>query len=90
MSLRPITPDSAHTLVPTTFWKPTFCCICNGLILMTGGLECSNDKCHLTVHRWGGKEAVHENCKGEALSGKCPNESECQARLEHMFLILLT
>ena len=63
--------ECAHSFREHTYKQPTYCGICQGLLvgLWSQGFKCSC--CDLNVHRGGGV-GEHDDCKAEALLAACP------------------
>ncbi|KAL3913706.1 MAG: hypothetical protein SGILL_006380, partial [Bacillariaceae sp.] len=63
--------DLAHHFETYSFPKPTYCNICDGLLvgLWRQGMHCK--VCGFDVHHGEGKNG-HDDCKGEALLKACP------------------
>lgn len=59
-----------HEFVEHTYKRPTFCDVCNGLLvgLWSQGLQCK--KCGFNVHRGEGI-GEHDDCRAEALLKRC-------------------
>jgi len=69
---RRTTYEKAHNFQDYTYPSPTYCDICNGLLvgLWSQGLRCST--CGMNVHRGEGLEG-HDDCRAEALLTSCNN-----------------
>ena len=63
--------EHAHSFHEHTYKQPTYCGICNGLLvgLWSQGFKC--ELCDMNVHRGGGA-GDHDDCRAEALLAPCP------------------
>jgi len=68
---RESTQEHAHSFYEHSYKAPTYCQICNGLLvgLWSQGFRCKI--CHMNVHRGEGI-GDHHDCKGEAILTPCP------------------
>ena len=65
------TQEHAHSFHEHSYKAPTYCQICNGLLvgLWSQGFRC--EVCHMNVHRGEGL-GDHDDCKAEAMLAACP------------------
>ena len=67
--------DLAHSFETHNYKKPTYCDICNGLLvgLWRQGMQCK--LCKMNIHHGEGT-GEHDDCKSEALLRVCPGEAQ--------------
>ena len=65
--------EKPHIFEKHTYGKPTFCDVCDGLLvgLFSQGLQCKY--CKMNVHHGEGK-GEHDDCKGEAILTPCKGQ----------------
>ena len=73
--------EHAHSFHEHTYKQPTYCGICNGLLvgLWSQGFKC--ELCDMNVHRGGGA-GDHDDCRAEALLAPCPGPDHAAAEVK--------
>lgn len=73
--------EHAHSFHEHTYKQPTYCGICNGLLvgLWSQGFKC--ELCDMNVHRGGGV-GEHDDCRAEALLAPCPGLNHTLAEIK--------
>ena len=73
--------EHAHSFHEHTYKQPTYCGICNGLLvgLWSQGFKC--ELCDMNVHRGGGA-GDHDDCRAEALLAPCPGPDHAATEIK--------